>query len=127
MITQEVVSTCSNPSVAFAAVSSIGGEFAGWFDRQAANRNLPSGLFAAELVREFARSGRGRDWEGLRAATRGVDMPILSGLRYILEREVTLKDGDAHDAARGRDEGLPAPLDERAAPTFRRQPNLSRV
>ncbi len=91
MITQEILSTCSNPSVARAAVASIGGDFAGWFDRQAANRNLSSGPFAAELVREFARGGRGPDWEGLCAATRGADMPVLSGLRYILEREVTLR------------------------------------
>ncbi len=98
MITQEILSTCSNPSVARAAVASIGGDFAGWFDRQAANRNLSSGPFAAELVREFARGGRGPDWEGLCAATRGADMPILSGLRYILEREVTLKGGDARNA-----------------------------
>ena len=123
MIAQEIVSTCSNPSVAFAAVSSIGGDFAGWFDRQAANRNLSSGLFAAQLVREFARCGR--DWEGLRAATRGADMPILSGLRFILEREMTLRGGDSGDATRGRKDAGSAPTDQRSAPIFRRESCLS--
>ena len=32
------------------------------------------------------------DWEGVDEATRGADQPILSGLRYILERGLELDD-----------------------------------
>ena len=86
MILREIVLTCSNPHVARAAVASIGGDFACRFSRDAAERNLASGLLAARLVRHFARNADEGDWEGLDEAVRGADMPILSGLRYILER-----------------------------------------
>ena len=86
MILREVVLTCSNPHVARAAVASIGGDFALRFSGDAAERNVPSGLLAARLVRHFARNADEGDWEGLDEAVRGADMPILAGLRYILER-----------------------------------------
>jgi hypothetical protein len=100
VIVREIVLTCSNPHVARAAVSSIGGEFARRFARDAAQRNLPSGVFAAGLVRRFSRRARDGDWEGVEEATRGVDQPILSGLRYILERGVEL-DEDESDLVEG--------------------------
>ena len=95
MIVREIVRTCSNPHVARAAVASIGGDFARRFTRDAAKRTLSSGLFAAGLVRRFSRQAAARDWEGVGEATRGADQPILSGLRYILERGVELDEGDA--------------------------------
>jgi hypothetical protein len=94
MIIREILRTCSNPHVARAAVASIGGDFAQRVSRDAAKRNLTSGLFAAGLVRRFSRRAGERDWEGVGEATRGADQPILSGLRYILERGVELDDGD---------------------------------
>ena len=95
MIVQEIVRTCSNPHVARAAVASIGGDFAQRFSRDAAKRNLTNGLFAAGLVRRFSRQAGERDWEGVGDATRGADQPILSGLRFILERGVELDEDDA--------------------------------
>ena len=95
MIVREIVRTCSNPHVARAAVASIGGDFARRFTRDAAKRNLTSGLFAAGLVRRFSRQAAARDWEGVGEATRGADQPILSGLRYILERGVELDEATA--------------------------------
>ena len=86
MIVREIVRTCSNPHVARAAVASIGGDFARRVSRDAEKRNLTSGLFAAGLVRRFSQRAGARDWEGVDEATRGADQPILSGLRYILER-----------------------------------------
>ena len=90
MIVREIVRTCSNPHVARAAVASIGGDFARRVSRDAAKRNLTSGIFAAGLVRRFSRQAGARDWEGVDEATRGADQPILSGLRYILEHGVEL-------------------------------------
>jgi hypothetical protein len=95
MIVREIVRTCSNPHIARAAVASIGGDFAQRFSRHAAKRNLTSGIFAAGIVRRFSRQACVRDWEGVDEATRGVDQPILSGLRYILERGVELDDDTA--------------------------------
>jgi len=114
MIAREIVSTCSNPHVARAAVASIGGDFAGWLHGEASSRNLSSGLFAAGLVREFALGAQLSDWEGLRKAILGADMPILAGLRYILEREAKLEADDAPPARLG----APPP------PIFLREPSL---
>ena len=96
MIVREIVSTCSNPHIARAALASIGGDFARRFERDAANRNLPSGMLAANLVRHFVHRASNSDWQGVGEATRNTDMPILSGLRYILERE--LEDDDARSS-----------------------------
>ena len=92
MVAREIVSTCSNPHVARAALASIGGDFARRFERDAANRNLSSGIFASRLVRHFVRRAGDSDWEGVGEVTRGADMPILSGLRYILERALELEE-----------------------------------
>jgi len=89
MIVHEIVATCSNPHVARAAVASIGGDFARRFSRDASDRNLSSGHLASRLVRDFARNADEQDWDEIDEATRGVDMPILSGLRIILERSLT--------------------------------------
>ena len=95
MIVREIVLTCSNPHVAQAAVLSIGGDFARRVSRDAARRNLTSGAFAAGLVRRFSRRARDGDWEGVGHAARGADQPILSGLRYILERGRELDEADS--------------------------------
>ena len=94
MIVREILRTCSNPHVARAAVASIGGDLARRVSRDAAKRNLTSGLFAADLVRRFSRAAGASDWEGVDEATRGADQPILSGLRYILEHGAELGESD---------------------------------
>ena len=94
MIVREILRTCSNPHVARAAVASIGGDFARRFSRDAAKRNLTSGILAASLVRRFSRQAGAREWEGIDEATRGADQPILSGLRYILENGAELDEDD---------------------------------
>ncbi|HEY1943519.1 MAG TPA: hypothetical protein VGH40_15510 [Roseiarcus sp.] len=88
---REIVRTCSNAHVARAAVASIGGDFAERFAEDASRRDLPSGVFAARLVRDFARSAGQDDWNGASEAARGADQPILSGLRYILDRRLRVE------------------------------------
>ena len=102
MMVREIVSTCSNPHVANAAVLSIGGDFARRFERDAAARNLSSGMLAARLVRHFVSRADVADWETARAAMRKADTPVLSGLRYILEREIELNEDDDEPTACGR-------------------------
>ena len=91
MNVREIVLTCSNPHVAHAAVASIGGDFARRFFQDAEDRSLPSGLMAAGLVQDFERRAGEGDWRVLDRAIRGVDMPILCGLRHILERAPKLR------------------------------------
>ncbi|RBP13771.1 hypothetical protein DFR50_11133 [Roseiarcus fermentans] len=100
MIVREIIDTCANPHVARAAVLSIGGDFARRLSRDAAGRNVTSGLLASKLVREFACQAGEGDWERLDDAIRGADMPILSGLRHIIERSAGLKGREAQAAAR---------------------------
>lgn len=92
MIAHEIVWTCSNPHVADAAIASIGGAFAGWVNAEATRRRLSTGQLAASFVREFRDCALDDDWQDLRAAIRGAEMPILSGLRYILEHEARMTD-----------------------------------
>jgi hypothetical protein len=88
MIYREIVHTCTNSEVARAAVKSIGGDFARDFVAEASRRELPSGVLAARMVREFADKTDEVELQSVVAATHGSDQPILSGLRYILERGV---------------------------------------
>ena len=83
---REIGRTCSNPHVARAALVSIGGEFARRFAADASRCDLPSGVLAARFVSAFAENADDEDWRRVAAATRGADQPILSGLRYILDR-----------------------------------------
>jgi hypothetical protein len=94
---REVLGACSNRHVARAALASIGGEFARRFAADASRRNLPSGVLAARLVRAFASGADDKERRGVEAATRGADQPILSGLRYILDRGLSA----GTDAANG--------------------------
>lgn len=94
---REIVRTCSNAHVARAAVASIGGDFAERFAVDASRRDLPSGVFAARLVRDFATRAGQEEREGLCEATRGADQPILSGLRYILDRRLRAPEAQASE------------------------------
>jgi hypothetical protein len=112
MILREIVHTCSNANVARAALASIGGDFARHFAADASRRNVPAGVLAASMVKEFSAKAADEEWGGVDEAVRGADQPILSGLRYILSqglREGTMK-------SNAEDEGRGAPWMRRAAP-----------
>ena len=88
MIAQEVVRTCSNASVAQAALFSIGGEFTSNFRAEAERRRAPFGAYAADLVRDFAQTAGPADWRRADEAAHGADQPILSCLRFILDQRL---------------------------------------
>lgn len=92
MIVREIIATCANPHVARAAIDCIGGDFASRLSRHAESRNLSRGSLAAQLLRQFATRAEENDWDGVWAATRGSETPVLSGLRYLLERACELDD-----------------------------------
>ncbi len=95
MILQEIVHTCSNASVARAALISIGGEFAARFAEKASRRGLSAGLLAADLVKRFSHDAIKQQRDRVDAAARGSDQPILSGLRYILSLDLSGEDNSA--------------------------------
>jgi hypothetical protein len=86
MTVQEIFHTCSNAQVARAALVSIGGDFAARFAAEALRRNMTPGMLVAHVVREFSNGAADERRDGVDAAARGSDQPILSGLRYILSQ-----------------------------------------
>ena len=97
MVVREIVHTCSNAHVARAALASIGGDFARYFAAKASAHNLPAGVLAAKLVKDFATTAAEDEWECVDEAARHDDQPILSGLRYILAQG--LRNRTSADAA----------------------------
>jgi len=86
MIYREIVHTCSNSYVADAAVISIGGEIAQALADDASRHAMSRGDYAAKLVRDFASRASDGDRRGVQEAAHRSQQPLLSGLRYILER-----------------------------------------
>lgn len=86
MVYREIVQTCSHSEVARAAVDSIGGDFAKIFAARAARANLGRGAYAAQLVAEFAARADETDLHHVAVAADHSDLPLLAGLRYILEQ-----------------------------------------
>ena len=86
MIYREIVRTCANSHIAEAAVLSLGGEIARLLSEDAHRVAMSRGDYAALLVRDFAQNADAGEKDRVLNATRGSQQPILSGLRYILER-----------------------------------------
>lgn len=85
MLLGEIIKTCSHEKVAQAAVASIGAEFHRRVEKAARERGLRTGVFVALAVRCFGRTAGDDEWAALARAMERKDMPILSGLRHILE------------------------------------------
>ncbi len=86
MIYREIVHTCSNSYVADAAVISLGGEIARTVADVANRHAMSRGDYAAKLVCDFASGASDGDQRDVVNAAHGSQQPVLSGLRYILER-----------------------------------------
>jgi hypothetical protein len=85
MLLIEIIKTCSHEKIAQAAVASIGSDFEQFVERAARERGMRTGSFVASTVRCFGHMAGDDEWAGLADAITGKDMPILSGLRHILE------------------------------------------
>jgi len=90
MILEEIIHTCSNPRVAAAALASIGvavsGDFLRLFSAEASRRGLPREVYAARMVIAFGESADEQERARVRRALWGADLPLLSGLQFILDR-----------------------------------------
>ncbi len=85
MLIKELVKTCSDPHVARAAVRSLGANFYSRIEEAATKQGVEVGEFVADAVRQFRTYASEADWMELARATAGRDIPILCGLRHILE------------------------------------------
>ncbi len=86
MMVAELIRSCSHARVAEAAIHSIGPDLVREVGQRARDSGLDAGDYVARSVQGFAGSARPHDWRRLAARIEGVDMPILTGLHYILER-----------------------------------------
>ena len=115
MLIREIMTSCSNDSVAQAALASIGGAFAARIEARADGQGLRAGQLAAEAVRQFSAGALARDIEGLRTAISGHDQPVLAGLRHILEAAIQREDMDTGQDQRALPKAV-AGLSARRAP-----------
>ena len=100
MLIAELINSCSHERIAQAALMSIGPDFYKRVDAVARRLDQSSGTYAAARVSEFAKRADGVQWSAVAKAMSGQDMPVLSGLRYILEtnldRKVRLSEQSPH-------------------------------
>jgi hypothetical protein len=85
MLIADLIHSCSNETVAQAALSCIGGRFADRVRLAAQERGMSVGRFVAAVVRDFARRADDGVREALRERITGDDQPLLKGLRAVLE------------------------------------------
>lgn len=95
MLSWEIIRTCSHDKVAEAAVLSIGASFHQRVSLLAATAGETPGAYVAVLVRRFEEEAGPREMEALSLAITGADMPVLAGLRWIIE---TMLDDDDRTA-----------------------------
>jgi hypothetical protein len=85
MLIAELIHSCSHERVAHAALLSIGADFHRKVNALARISGQTGAAFAVARVSEFALKADVAQWSGIASAMSGKDMPVLSGLRYILE------------------------------------------
>ncbi len=106
MLIADILHSCANEHVAEAAVASMGGAFSEAFGAAAERREMGPGALAVLLVRRFASEATERDWRHVTTVIGASDIPVLCGLRVILERMLERSaagDGAAVGAAVGND------------------------
>ncbi len=85
MLVGDILHSCGNERVAEAAVVSIGGEFADRLRILAGRCDLSVGDLVGRLVRRFAIEAAERDWRFVISAMDGKDLPVLCGLRAVID------------------------------------------
>jgi hypothetical protein len=85
IVLTELIRSCSHEKVAEAAVASIGPGFRRLIADASAARHMSIGAYTSTCVKHFAREAEDHDWQELAGHVEGADMPILAGLRHILE------------------------------------------
>lgn len=85
MVIADLIHSCSNASVAEAAVACIGGGFAERVAAVAVKNGMNVGRFVAAVVRDFGRRADDEAIDALRRRVAGTDQPLLQGLVHVVE------------------------------------------
>lgn len=93
MLIGDILHSCANASVAEAAVTSIGGDYAERIRALSKRCDLPVGELVGRIVRRFAFGAAERDWRFVTMAMNGADQPLLAGLKAIID--ATMRSPDA--------------------------------
>ena len=88
MLIGDILHSCANDRVAEAAVTSIGGDFAERVGELARRCDLPVGILVGKLVRQFSAHASERDWRFVLTAMDGEDLPVLCGLRAVVDAAI---------------------------------------
>jgi hypothetical protein len=117
MVIADMIHSCSNATVAEAAVCCIGGEFAERVHAAARKNGVNAGRFVSIVMRDFARRASGETLAGLNRKIAGADQPVLRGLVHVLEPALeegaSFFDDEASPFGRGALRGA-APLESLA-------------
>lgn len=96
MRTSELFRTCANEHVAAAALACIGGKLQRRVAAAARNAGVPAGAFVARLAADYDRKASPLRRKMLETGMVRSEMPILTGLRHVVETALE----DAWDATR---------------------------
>ena len=120
MVIADMIHSCSNASVAEAAVCCIGGEFAERVHAAARKNGVNAGRFVSIVMRNFARRASKETLAGLNRKIAGADQPLLRGLVHVLEpaleEDASFFDDEASAFGRGALCARRAPRKSGAAP-----------
>lgn len=89
MLVADMMHSCSNDRVAWAAVASIGGDFAELVAIRAEAEGLSAGDFVSSIVRGFKGRADEAVFAELQGRISGADQPLLAGLRFIVEQALS--------------------------------------
>lgn len=121
MRTTELFRTCANEHVAAAALACLGAKFERRVAAAARRAGKPAGAFVAALLADYDRKASPRRRKLLELGMFRHDMPLLAGLRHVLE---TALDG-AWDVARDAAPGVGRDYRPIAAKTLSRESALA--
>lgn len=97
MLYTEIVRTSACEQVIEAALLCIGKEFKKRIELLAQAHGMSAGAYAGSLVHRFADEAHEEELHGLKQAMYQSDLPLLCGLRFILEAMVDGSDRDRED------------------------------
>ncbi len=105
MVIADMIHSCSNASVAEAAVCCIGGDFAARVHAAARKNGVNAGRFVSLVMRDFAHRASKETLAGLNRKIAGADQPLLRGVVHVLEpaleEDASLYDDEASAFGRG--------------------------
>jgi hypothetical protein len=110
IVLTELIRSCSHEKVAEAAVASIGPGFRRLIADASEARRMSVGAYTSHCVKHFAREAEDHEWQELAGQVEGADMPILAGLRHILETSLP---ADLRQLCAARQQGRDQPWDGR--------------